>query len=280
MISPRVPPFTCDILLPASPPAPLGTALRTHDIIRIDPRQVTGGGEPMPDWVSGTLLRCSYAVVRRGFALDHLIPIGIRGATRSRRWAGFCSLTAVREVLRPPDLRTRTIAAARAAAIPAFRVLEQVRERWRNLSIPWGPGGSAAFELATGLPIATPRSDLDLIFYVRTPISHQLAHRLLIQASGLPAVTDLRVETPSSGVSLREYVAFLDGRSANVLLRTAAGAMLGTDPWAGTLHLESPDPRYPQFHDEHWLPLSRRGVADCQPKSGSGSRDGNGLNMD
>jgi phosphoribosyl-dephospho-CoA transferase len=280
MISTSVPPFTCDALLPAGPPTSLGTALRTHDIIRIDPRQVTGGGEPVPDWVSGTLLCCSYAVVRRGLALNHLVPIGIRGATRSRRWAGFCSVTAVREVLRPPDLRTRTIAAARAAAIPAFRALQQVRERWRSLSLPWGPGGSAGFELATGLPIATPGSDLDLILYVSTPIAYQQAHRLLIEASGLPAVTDLRVETPSSGVSLREYVAFLDGRSANVLLRTAAGAMLGTDPWARSFHLESPDPGYLQFHDKHCLPLSRTGVADRQPKSGSGSRAGNGLNID
>jgi phosphoribosyl-dephospho-CoA transferase len=230
MIAP-VPQFTGDTRPSGGPPVSPATSLRTHDIVRIEPWQVTSEGEPIPDWVNETLLHCPFAVVRRGPAVNHRLPIGVRGATRAQRWGGFYPAAAVRQVVRPPDLQTRAIAAARAAAIPALCALRQLHEQWQDVSLPWGPGGSVGFELAAGRPVATPGSDLDLILYADVPLAREHAYRFLSEASHLAAVTDLRVETPRSGFSLGEYVTFLERSRARLLLRTPHGVVLGADPW-------------------------------------------------
>jgi Phosphoribosyl-dephospho-CoA transferase MdcG len=45
---------------------------------------------------------------------------------------------------------------------PALKALREVIERWRDLSLPWGPIGGVGFELATGRQVTTEASDLDL----------------------------------------------------------------------------------------------------------------------
>ena len=84
------------------------------------------------------------------------------------------------------------------------------------------------FELATGAPVVTPDSDLDAVIYAAQPIDTSAARSLLEATRDLPAVVDVRVETPRVGFSLAEYV---DRKGATLLLRTPAGAVLGTDPW-------------------------------------------------
>jgi phosphoribosyl-dephospho-CoA transferase len=109
--------------------------------------------------------------------------------------------------------------------MPALRALGLLKERWGRCK--WGPGGSVGFELATGEPVVKPASDLDAVIYASEPIDMSEARVLLCATRGLPAAVDVRVETPRVGFSLAEYV-----KGTKLLLRTAQGAILGTDPWS------------------------------------------------
>jgi phosphoribosyl-dephospho-CoA transferase len=91
-----------------------------------------------------------------------------------------------------------------------------------------GTGGSVGFELATGKPTTTRRSDLDIVIYAEEHLSKSDAKRLLISARDLPVTVDIRVETPVCGFSLAEYV---EPSAESMLLRTCAGPILSEDPW-------------------------------------------------
>ena len=112
--------------------------------------------------------------------------------------------------------------------IPAFRALNLMKERWRDLEYPWGPGGSIGFELAAGTKIAKPESDLDLVIYAAERITGEMAKALYAQTQDLTAAVDVRVEAPLCGFSLKEYASQNPGK---ILLRTPDGMMLGIDPW-------------------------------------------------
>jgi phosphoribosyl-dephospho-CoA transferase len=94
--------------------------------------------------------------------------------------------------------------------------------------LPWGPGGSIGFELATGCHVASPASDLDVVIDSQTRLTVDAARALLEAAKDLPASADIRVETPVCGFSLVEYA---DRCPAPILLRVPSGAVLGIDPW-------------------------------------------------
>ena len=119
-------------------------------------------------------------------------------------------------------------ALSRATSIPALRTLSLLTQRWKALDSPWGPGGSVGFELATGRPIVTPQSDLDVVIYANERMTVNEARLLRDSTQGLPAPVDIRVETPTCGFSLVEYAS---RAPAAILLRTASGALLGADPW-------------------------------------------------
>jgi phosphoribosyl-dephospho-CoA transferase len=101
-------------------------------------------------------------------------------------------------------------------------------ERWADLTLPWGPGGSVGFELASGRKVTTQASDLDLVIRAGNKIDVEEARFLLARTFGLEAKVDVRVETPVCGFSLEEYVS---ASSAKILLRYPDGARLGEDPW-------------------------------------------------
>ena len=114
---------------------------RTHDLLEIDANQLISGHAPAPDWVEEELRKSPFAVVRRGPAPAHKIPIGVRGTERNQRSAAFCHSKLVKSVLTPPQLLTRGIPTSRANAIPALRALHLLKERWMESVLPWGPGG-------------------------------------------------------------------------------------------------------------------------------------------
>jgi phosphoribosyl-dephospho-CoA transferase len=110
---------------------------------------------------------------------------------------------------------------------PALRALQKMRERWVDLASSWGPGGSVGFELASGRPITTEASDLDLVIRAPRRIAVEEARYLLDRTLGLEAKVDVRVETPLCGFALEEYAL----ASPRILLRYAEGVRLGKDPW-------------------------------------------------
>ena len=202
--------------------------VRTHDLLEIDAKWLLASQASAPQWAEGELRKSPFAVVRRGPAPGQEIPIGVRGTGRNQRWAGFCHPKLVKSVLTPSQLLTRAIPISRANAIPALRALDLLKERWMERVLPWGPGGSVGFELASGRHVVTSESDLDIVIYAERRMTAEEAKSLCDRAMNLPAVVDIRVETPVSGFSLKEFA----GRNrAAILLRVPRGIVLAKDPW-------------------------------------------------
>jgi phosphoribosyl-dephospho-CoA transferase len=109
-----------------------------------------------------------------------------------------------------------------------LRTLHEIRERWADLALSWGPAGSVGFELATGRRVTNEESDLDLVVRAPQRIALEEARFLLDRTLGLEVKVDVRVETPLCGFALEEYA--LES-SPRILLRYAEGARLGEDPW-------------------------------------------------
>lgn len=248
--------------------------VRIHDLLEIDAERFLQAHSSIPQWVAERLRQTPFVVVRRGPVSAQEIPIGVRGAHRNERWAGGCHPSLVNGILTPRMLLGRAavlavapaaaavpsaalaetpsaasvapIASAflRATAIPALRTLSLLTQRWKALDSPWGPGGSVGFELATGRPIVTPQSDLDIVIYAHERLTVNEARLLRDSTQGLPAPVDIRVETPTCGFSLAEYASRAPAR---ILLRTASGELLGADPWKahdtiGTVQPVAPRP--------------------------------------
>ena len=195
---------------------------QVHDLLQINQPSLMCTGER--SWVRQTLLECPWVVVRRAQAAPGLIAVGVRGNARSERWATLCERSQVSKIVRPEEL----LPANDVRRTPARRALQQMKDRWADLTLPWGPGGSVAFELATGRTVTTEASDLDLVIRATQPIAHEQARSLLERTLGLDVKVDVRMETPVCGFSLEEYVL---ASSAKILLRYPDGVRLGEDPW-------------------------------------------------
>jgi len=93
----------------------------------------------------------------------------------------------------------------------------------------WGPCGSVGFEIASGMPTATPCSDLDLVLRQNHRLESKEAIELLaaLAQAAAPARIDVMIETPSGGVALADLAAM----HVRVLVRTPCGPRLLVDPW-------------------------------------------------
>ena len=213
--------------------------VRTHDLLEIDAKQLISSQPSAPQWVEDNLRKTPFVVVRRGPVTGREIPIGVRGTERNQRWAAFCHSKLVKSVLTPSQLLTRAIPTSRANAIPALSALDVLKERWMESVIPWGPGGSVGFELASGRHVVTPESDLDIVIYAERRMTAEEAKSLCDRAMNLPAVVDIRVETPVWGFSLKEFAGW---SPAAIHLRVPRGIVLAKDPWGD--EIGSMDPNY------------------------------------
>jgi phosphoribosyl-dephospho-CoA transferase len=209
-------------------------SVRTHDLLEIDANQLISAHASAPEWVEECLRKSPFVVVRRGRAAMQEIPVGVRGAERNQRWATSCHPRFVKSILAPPQLLRRTVPISRSNVIPAFRALNILKDLWTDIDLPWGPGGSVGFELATGSHVVKPESDLDIVLYAERRMTVEEAKSLCDRAMDLPTVADLRVETPVSGFSLTEYS---QASPTAILLRTPLGQVLGNDPWSDELKI-------------------------------------------
>jgi phosphoribosyl-dephospho-CoA transferase len=203
-------------------------SFRTHDLLEIDADELISGHGSGPKWVEEALRKSPFVVVRRGLVTEQEIPVGARGPERNQRWATCCHPKVVKSIFTPPQLLGRTVAISRVNVIPALRALNILKDRWRNLGRPWGPGGSVGFELATGNLVAKEQSDLDIVIYADSRMTVDEAKYLYAHTLELPTVVDIRVETRVCGFSLMEYAR---AGFTGILLRTPDGHVLGNDPW-------------------------------------------------
>ena len=192
---------------------------RPHDLLRLRAARVLL--PDAPQWAIDGLRLAPWVVVRRAAAPMGRIAVGVRGTTRSERYAFTVTSHDVCEVVAPEDLAHTVRLPGRELA--AMCTLQAVRPLLDDIGLPWGPTGSVGFELATGVPTATPESDLDLVVRLGRGLSEASSlvalHREL---QSLSARVDCQVETPSGAVALAELV----GRQSDVMLRTAEGPRL------------------------------------------------------
>ncbi len=174
-----------------------------------------------PAWALAVIGAVQPVVVRRALAEPGYVAVGVRGRLREQRFGAVMPLAAVQrrvvpealcEVISPRDL-------------PALRALAQLRPVLAKAV--WGITGSAGFELATGIEALHAQSDLDLLLRTFEPLDRGDAKDLLALLDTAPCAVDLQLQTPYGAVSLREWA----GPSQRVLLKSASGAHLVSDPW-------------------------------------------------
>lgn len=208
-----------------------GPPASTHDLIRLREPIALGVDTPQPDWVEPALRWAPWVVVRRGQVRDGLLPVGVRGPARWQRFAAYLAVAEFAERLSPEELidSRHVIVPRRKDEAPALAALDRVAPILSSLGQRWGPGGSVGFEIATGVATATCSSDLDLILWQDRRLGPRESNDLqaALAEAAAPARVDVRLETPSGGVSLAELAA----RPARVLVRTPDGPRLSVDPW-------------------------------------------------
>jgi phosphoribosyl-dephospho-CoA transferase len=202
--------------------------VRPHDLLRLaDGASISHEGS-VPAWVPASLTRAPWVVVRRAPTIAGLVPVGVRGRTRSERLAAFLAPSAVTARVGPEGLAGARgwRHSLRARWPDAVRVLDAVDELFTFLGLAWGPTGSVGFELATGVAVAGPASDLDVVVRAPEPWSFARARELADDLARLPVRVDTQLDTPSGAVALAEYA-----RGGRVLLRTLDGPKLVNNPW-------------------------------------------------
>ena len=177
-----------------------------------------------PTWAHQIAQAGLPVVVRRTAPEAGRIPVGLRGATRAERLAAWLVPAAVVQQRGPENLRITT----GCRDLPVFDTLARVQTLLDDLNLPWGPTGAAGYELASGWPALHAGSDLDLLIRCTAPLPRDQARALLasLQAQAQCRL-DILLETPLGGVALADWA----GDAPRVLLKTAAGPQLVSDPW-------------------------------------------------
>lgn len=184
-----------------------------------------------PAWVVEELQQQRPVVVRRAPSTAGWIAVGVRGARRDQRYACWLAEDAVTQCLRPEQLCSTALASPDAPNESVLRMLVQITPFMDALGQPWGVTGSAGYQLATGLAVLHPDSDLDLLLRTPEPFSRQQAALLLARLERLACRVDVQLETPAGAIALREWA----GSAAQVLLKSAEGPRLVRDPWQEAL---------------------------------------------
>jgi phosphoribosyl-dephospho-CoA transferase len=205
--------------------------LAVHTLLRIEGPESLLTSQAPEAWAVDALRTAPWVVVRRAESRRHAVPVGVRGAGRSQRYAAWLDGDAVLETLTPECLAQARgwLRSDRRDTVPAIGALDEVEAIMCDcgLSDSWGPVGSVGFELASANPTATATSDLDLAVRADRSLSVAAARALAAALDGLAVRTDTLLETPCGAVSLSEY-ARSDG---SVLLRTRQGPRLVADCW-------------------------------------------------
>ena len=197
-----------------------------HDLIRIKEGQQPVYDRELPSWVQETLKEGAWAVVRRGTGTSG-IPVGIRGALKTQRFACELSKNAVQSVVKPDQLLKDVFNGRiynpfwEKELAPLRRLVWDQEKEWQNL-LRIGVTGSVGYELATGIPVTTKKSDIDLLIYVEETFSRTEAKRLLQFLKGIERRTDAVLKMEKGWISLEEYAS----DAAQILVKTMDGCCL------------------------------------------------------
>lgn len=203
-------------------------SLTPHTLVRLKAADALTAASPLPAWAVAMLTESPYVIVRRGPQADR-IPVGLRGYQKAQRFAAFVASAQVAATVTPQQaLALLPQLDPARAQLPAFQKLAALQPLLQGFD--WGVGGSLQFELVTGLKMARPVSDVDVIMTRPAKALSVAAAQTLIQR--LQAIAgahaDIQVVHGQDGFSLEEYA---QHRAAQVMMKTATGPQLTADPW-------------------------------------------------
>ena len=198
-------------------------AVRPHDLLWGMP--LAALPDDAPKWAVDAVLAGQPVVVRRQAMPAGQVAVGLRGRGREQRYAASMPLADVHRRVMPEQLIDAPTESHQQW--PALHALRQIRPVMEALELDWGVGGSAGFELASGIAALHQDSDLDLI--LRTPgrLNRRCAAELVEALETSVCRVDVQLQLEQGAVALREWAR----PTGRVLLKTATGARLVADPW-------------------------------------------------
>ncbi|GGC83516.1 phosphoribosyl-dephospho-CoA transferase [Thalassobacillus devorans] len=199
--------------------------IQPHDLLELkEPLKQLITDASIPDWVHDTLEDAPFVVVRRAPIKNGKVPVGVRGYTRSERFAAFISIDSIARQITPEQLarEKRWLEIQRDIYLKAIDSLDLVEEVLHVCQLDWGPVGSVGFELASGRPTIHESSDLDIVIRGIEGLSLKTAQKIIEEFDIAPARIDPLVETPEGAFSLIEYSCEVP----SMMLRTKEGPIL------------------------------------------------------
>lgn len=206
-----------------------------HDLLWTADATALSFDGPRPDWpLAGPV------VVRRETRSDGLLPVGLRGATRSQRCKAYLPAHAVLRRVTPEmlalDAHGRRSFACRDArgqsGYACLNALAMLAPLFDTLDLAWGPTGGVGFFLASGLPVLRPDSDLDVLVRAPQPLTTTQVAILAGMQAAAPCRIDIQVDTGIGAFALAEWLRQPRQLLPKLLLKTGAGPLLVTDPWS------------------------------------------------
>ncbi|KPZ21914.1 malonate decarboxylase holo-ACP synthase [Pseudomonas coronafaciens] len=178
-----------------------------------------------PKWAVEGLIAGQPVVVRRQTMPAGQVAVGLRGHGREQRYAASMLLSQISHRVSPEQLIACPTGSGQDC--PALCALRQIRPVMEALELVWGIGGSAGFELASGFAALNQDSDLDLILRTPEPFSRRCAAELVEALETSACRVDVQLQLDHGAIALQEWAR----PAGRVLLKTANGARLVTDPW-------------------------------------------------
>lgn len=204
---------------------------RPHDLLWTrEPEDVRSTAD-WPAWASREWLSIAPVVVRREEISEHgEIPVGLRGRTRSERFAAYVPRGRIYRCVTPEALAQTRAWRGRTepANLPCLQVLAEIAPELDRRRLAWGIIGSVGFALASGVNTLRDDSDLDLLLRAARPLSREEARALFSLLRTAAARIDMQVDTGRGGFALAEWA----GKADRVLMKTDRGPLLVADPWA------------------------------------------------
>jgi phosphoribosyl-dephospho-CoA transferase len=202
---------------------------RPHDLLWVRGRGDVVSRTPLPRWASDDWLAIAPVVVRRECTEEAVVPVGLRGCTRSERHAAYVPRDRIVRQVTPDELAQQQAwkRYPELLQIPCIGALPALVPIFESRQLSWGITGSAGFALATGIGVVRSDSDLDILIRAPEPVSRDDAAHLIRSLAAPPIRIDVQVDTGAGGFALAEWAR----RSGRVLLKTADGPLLVNDPW-------------------------------------------------
>ncbi|MGV7206852.1 malonate decarboxylase holo-ACP synthase [Oxalobacteraceae bacterium A2-2] len=202
---------------------------RPHDLLWLTVADRFRPADEWPDWLDAEWFMRAPVVVRREAMADGRLPVGARGTTRSQRCKGYVQRRAVARCVTPEMLARSLRTLPLEPPLAALQALCRLAPLLDATGLAWGPTGGVGFQLATGLTVLRPDSDLDLLVRAPAPLDGGRREQLAALYGAAGCRVDIQVDTGHGAFALSEWL-----RSpARVLVKTGGGPLLCRDPWQG-----------------------------------------------